>query len=146
MNGVRSPAASKMWGDKKRQGMGGFKEEMSACLFQSHGETIRGKGNAVFCPCFSLISSWLILPTRWCLLCIRYGLYKNEKKIWQVNVVYHCGNSDQMALPSVDFLNPLPLCLFVLIFKLVEIPSSLSYAPINKKGVRCKDAEMRDIR
>ena len=51
-----------------------------------------------------------------------------------------------MALPSVDFLNPLPLCLFVLIFKLVEIPSSLSYAPINKKGVRCKDAEMRDIR
>ena len=57
-----------------------------------------------------------------------------------------CGNSDQMALPSVDFLNPLPLCLFVLIFKLVEIPSSLSYAPINKKGVRCKDAEMRDIR
>ena len=24
---------------------------------------------------------------------------------------------DQMALPSVDFLNPLPLCLFVLIFK-----------------------------
>ena len=75
-----------------------------------------------------------------------YGLYKNEKKIWQVNVVYHCGNSDQMALPSVDFLNPLPLCLFELIFKLVEIPSSLSYAPINKKGVRCKDAEMRDIR
>ena len=69
-----------------------------------------------------------------------------SKGISQVNVVYHCGNSDQMALPSVDFLNPLPLCLFVLIFKLVEIPSSLSYAPINKKGVRCKDAEMRDIR
>ena len=69
-----------------------------------------------------------------------------SKRISQVNVVYHCGNSDQMALPSVDFLNPLPLCLFVLIFKLVEIPSSLSYAPINKKGVRCKDAEMRDIR
>ena len=114
--------------------------------FSRHGETLREKGNAVFYPCFSLISSWLILPTRWCLLCIRYGLYKNEKKIWQVNVVYHCGNSYQMALPSVDFLNPLPLCLFVLIFKLVEIPSSLSYAPINKKGVRCKDAEMRDIR
>ena len=69
-----------------------------------------------------------------------------SKRVSQVNVVYHCGNSDQMALPSVDFLNPLPLCLFVLIFKLVEIPSSLSYAPINKKGVRCKDAEMRDIR
>ena len=48
----------------------------------------------------SIINLWLILPTRWCLLCIRYGLYKNEKKIWQVNVVYHCGNSDQMALPS----------------------------------------------
>ena len=111
----------------------GFKEEMSACLLQSHGETLREKGNAVFCPCFSIINLWLILPTRWCLLCIKYGLYKNEKKIWQVNVVYHCGNSDQMALPSVDFLNPLPLCLFVLIFKLVEIPSSLSYAPINKK-------------
>ena len=94
----------------------------------------------------SIINLWLILSTRWCLLCIRYGLYKNEKKIWQVNVVYHCGNSDQMALPSVDFLNPLPLCLFVLIFKLVEISSSLSYAHINKKGVRCKDAEMRDIR
>ena len=31
----------------------GFKEEMFACLLQSHGETI--KGNAVFCPCFSLI-------------------------------------------------------------------------------------------
>ena len=81
---------------------------MSACLLQSHGETLRGKVNAVFCPCFSIINLWLILPTRWCLLCIRYGLYKNEKKIWQVNVVYHCGNSDQMALPSVDFLNPLP--------------------------------------
>ena len=40
-----------------------------------------------------------------------------------------------MALPSVDFLNPLPLCLFVLIFKLVEIPSSLSYAPINKNKI-----------
>ncbi len=104
------------------------------CLpFSRHGETLRGNGYAVFCPCFSIINLWLILPTRWCLLCIKYGLYKNEKKIWQVNVVYHCGNSDQMALPSVDFLNPLPLCLFVLIFKLVEIPSSLSYAPINKK-------------
>ena len=31
----------------------GFKEEMFACLLQSHGETI--KGNAVFSPCFSLI-------------------------------------------------------------------------------------------
>ena len=39
-----------------------------------------------------------------------------SKRISQVNVVYHCGNSDQMALPSVDFLNPLPcayLCCFV---------------------------------
>ena len=136
---------AKCGGIKKRQGMGvqGRDERLP---FSRLGETIRGKGNAVFCPCFSLINLWLILPTRWCLLCIRYGFYKNEKKIWQVNVVYHCGNSDQMALPSVDFLNPLPLCLFVLIFKLVEIPSSLSYAPINKKGVRCKDAEMRDIR
>ena len=31
-----------------------------------------------------------------------------SKGISQVNVVYHCGNSDQMALPSMDFLNPLP--------------------------------------
>ena len=31
-----------------------------------------------------------------------------RKRISQVNIVYHCGNSDQMALPSVDFLNPLP--------------------------------------
>ena len=31
----------------------GFKEEMFACLLQSHRETI--KGNAVFCPYFSLI-------------------------------------------------------------------------------------------
>ena len=38
--------------------------------------------------------SWIVLAAR--------------KKISQVNVVYHCGNSDQMALPSVDFLNPLP--------------------------------------
>ena len=30
-----------------------------------------------------------------------------SNRISQVNVVYHCGNSDQMALPSVDFLNPL---------------------------------------
>ena len=143
---------------------------MFACLLQSHGETIRGKGNAVFCPCFSY-------PTWWCLLCIRYGhiklirwfvrtcalrrnpnstfltehllvssrlhkivsvlfekLYLFErfwnhgaggfrifypsaivllvltvsKPISQVNVVYHCGKGDQMALPSVDFLNPLP--------------------------------------
>ena len=56
MNGVRSPAASKMWGIKNGREWGG-KEEMSACLLQSHGETIRGKGNAVFCPCFSLILS-----------------------------------------------------------------------------------------
>ena len=44
--------------------------------FARHGETIRGKGNAVFCPCFSLINLWLILPTWWCLLCIRYGRIK----------------------------------------------------------------------
>ena len=43
---------------------------------QRHGETIRGKGKAVFCPCFSLINLWLILPTWWCLLCIRYGQIK----------------------------------------------------------------------
>ena len=40
-----------------------------------------GTGKAVFCPCFSLINLWLILPTWWCLLCIRYGLYKNKKCI-----------------------------------------------------------------
>ena len=61
MNGVRSPAASKMWGDKKRQGIG--VQGRDECLpFSRHGETIRGKGNAVFCPCFSLINLWLILP------------------------------------------------------------------------------------
>ena len=31
-----------------------------------------------------------------------------SERISQVNVVYHCGKDDQMALPSVDFLNPLP--------------------------------------
>ena len=39
-----------------------------------------------------------------------------RKWISQVNVVYHCGKDDQMALPSVDFLNPLPcayLCGFL---------------------------------
>ena len=61
MNGVRSPAASKMQGDKKRQGIG--VQGRDECLpFSRHGETIRGKGNAVFCPCFSLINLWLILP------------------------------------------------------------------------------------
>ena len=80
MNGVRSPAASKMQGDKKRQGIG--VQGRDECLpFSRHGETIRGKGNAVFCPGFSLINLWLILPTWWCLLCIRYGLYKNKKCI-----------------------------------------------------------------
>ena len=38
------------------------------------------------------------------------------KGILQINIFYHEGYSFQMALPSVDFLNPLPLCLFVLIF------------------------------
>ena len=33
-------------------------------------------------------------------------------------------DSDQMALPSVDFLNPLPLCLFVLTFKFVVLFSN----------------------
>ena len=51
MNGVRSPAASKMWGDKKRQGMGGFKEEMSACLFQGMEKPSGGRGM----PFFSLL-------------------------------------------------------------------------------------------
>ena len=39
-----------------------------------------------------------------------------RKWISQVNVVYHCGKDDQMALPSVDFPNPLPcayLCGFL---------------------------------
>ena len=31
-----------------------------------------------------------------------------RKRISQENVVYHCGKDDRMALPSVDFLNPLP--------------------------------------
>ena len=31
-----------------------------------------------------------------------------SEQISQVNVVYHCDKDDQMALPSVDFLNPLP--------------------------------------
>ena len=31
-----------------------------------------------------------------------------SERISQVNIVYHCGKDDQMALPSVDFLNPLP--------------------------------------
>ena len=44
-----------------------------------------------------------------------------RKRISQVNVVYHCGNSDQMALPSVDFLNPLPLGLFVLTCSFVRL-------------------------
>ena len=79
MNGVRSPAASKMQGDKKRQGIG--VQGRDECLpFARHGETIRGKGNAVFCPCFSLINLWLILPTWWCLLCIRYGHIKLNRQ------------------------------------------------------------------
>ena len=35
---------------------------MSACLLQSHGETIRGKGNAVFCPCFSFLFPLVVSP------------------------------------------------------------------------------------
>ena len=35
-------------------------------------------------------------------------IFDVSKKISQVNVVYHCGTDDQMALPSMDFLNPLP--------------------------------------
>ena len=39
MNGVRSPAASKMWGDKKRQGIG--VQGRDECLpFTRHGETV----------------------------------------------------------------------------------------------------------
>ena len=39
---------------------------------------------------------------------IRSIIYTVSKRISQVNIVYHCGKGDQMALPSVDFLNPLP--------------------------------------
>ena len=43
-------------GDKKRQGIG--VQGRDECLpFSRHGETLREKGNAVFCPCFSLILS-----------------------------------------------------------------------------------------
>ena len=35
-----------------------------------------------------------------------------------------CGFSDLMALPSVDFLTPLPLCLFLRIFKQNFLPCS----------------------
>lgn len=38
------------------------------------------------------------------------------KGILQISIFYHCGNSDQKALPSVDFPNPLPcayLCGFL---------------------------------
>ena len=35
-------------------------------------------------------------------------MFAVSKRISQVNVVYHRGNSDQMALPSVNFLNLLP--------------------------------------
>ena len=31
-----------------------------------------------------------------------------RKRISQEYVVYRCGKDDRMALPSVDFLNPLP--------------------------------------
>ena len=55
----------------------------------------------------------------WCLLCIRYGRIRLSCRY-----VRACGNSDQMALPSVDFLNPLPLCLFVLTFKFVVLFSN----------------------
>ena len=43
-------------------------------------------------------------------------MFAVSKRISQVNVVYHCGKDDQMALPSVDFPNPLPcayLCGFL---------------------------------
>ena len=46
-------------------------------------------------------------------------IHTASKRISQVNAVYHCGKDDQMALPSVAFLNPLPcfhLCgLFLLL-------------------------------
>ena len=45
-----------------------------------------------------------------------------RKGILQVNIFYHCGNSAQMALPSVDFLNPLPCFVFlpfVVVFSLI---------------------------
>ena len=41
-----------------------------------------------------------------------------SKWISQVNVVYHCGKDDQMALPS-GLPKPFALCLFVLIFLFV---------------------------
>ena len=44
------------------------------------------------------------------------------KGILQINIFYHCGNSDQMALPSVDFLNSLPRFFFlpfVVVFSLI---------------------------
>ena len=45
-----------------------------------------------------------------------------RKGILQVNIFYHCGYSTQMALPSVDFLNPLPCFVFlpfVVVFSLI---------------------------
>lgn len=40
------------------------------------------------------------------------------KGILQINIFYHWGYSDQMALPSADFLNSLP-CFFFLPFVVV---------------------------
>ena len=91
----------------------GFKEEMFACLLQSHGETIKGKGNAVFCPCFSFLFPLVVSPL--------HGTNFIKMKSEFVRI---CGFSDLMALPSVDFLTPLPLCLFLRIFKQNFLPCS----------------------
>ena len=47
MNGVRSPAASKMWGIKNGREWG-FKEEMRACLLQGMEKPSGGRGMPFF--------------------------------------------------------------------------------------------------
>ena len=50
-----------------------------------------------------------------------------SKRISQVNVVYHCGSSDQMAPP---FGNPPPLKRWTKLFTLLSFALTFSYCPI----------------
>ena len=75
MKGVRSPSASKMQGDKKRQGIGVQGRDVRL-PFTKPRRNHQGEGECRFLP-------WLQfpLPPWWCLLCIRYGQIKLNREL-----------------------------------------------------------------
>ena len=98
---------------------------MSACLFKAWRNRrreyvpIAAQGNARFC--WVLVSD---VSERHIFSPQVSPLHGTDFIKMKSEFVRICGFSDLMALPSVDFLTPLPLCLFLRIFKQNFLPCS----------------------